>query len=289
MEQAISNAKVRIKMKGLGIAHLNSGVWEFLFLRKIKKHELTVIIKEYGKDNNCRQIGQPIVIDEDLQKFEITTTNPVPVESYHKPAGSGNFTFNSEDPKDARWVVNLSELYGDIINPSTVRIEKRITDRKLTLLTVSNAKLYCYELSEHFYKFEGVGGTKLPVLRNVGLWLGLAIELNADSETSVIIGNNPIPLKNHNTLDYYEIEVNNDCYPCDLDQIDFHHYFREFVVDYRINQSGPFNFDGSLAIIERNEKNAKAFLGGRVDCHLVQISKIADEKGKVRSSLAELL
>jgi len=123
----------------------------------------------------------------------------------------------------------------------------------------------------------------------VGLWLGLAIELNSDSETSVNIGNNPIPLKNHDTLDYYEIEVNNDCYPCQLNQIDFHHYFDEFVEENRIDQTGPFNFDGTLAMIEKTEKNTKASFGGRVDCHLVQISKIADGNGDERSSLEELV
>lgn len=275
MGYADPNAKVTIKMKGLGTAHFNknTNLWEFLLLRGIPKHELKIIVRKYEKGNDCPIKLRECDISQNIRNLKITTKNPSTSASYYLPAGTGVFTYTSENEYDARWIVDLSELHAkaqreDLQNDIVpIKIKKKYAKRELTLLTVSDAIFHCYKLSPEPYQFEQAWDIFKTC--SVGLWIGLDIGWNPDGFTEIDLGFTKINLELSDELDHYEIEVNNDC-NCDTDDVDFDLYYRELVDEYEIIQNPPHS-------------------AGRVDCHLVQISKIADKDDNLRESLGELL
>lgn len=278
--------KISIRMKGLGIAHFNhqTGLWEFLFLRGIDKHNLKLLItKNYA---NGQSSDAQIDIDEGVRHLEIITKNASSASGSDISAGSTfDFRYGQDSGSDSRWVVDLSELHGNLAQPADVKIAKINPNRNLTLLTVSDAIFHCAELSPHEYEFVEAQ-TGVPIARrNVGLWLGLDIDWRDETSTTEIRIDGSIveTLSPANGLTSVEIGVDNDCQstnPKECFDIDFYYYYDELVKEKRIDQTGPFSASpGKLT--ER--------LLGRVDCHLVNVSKIADEHGKPIESLGELV
>lgn len=274
MTQEISTAKVRVKMKGLGVVHLHTdstnqkNTWEILFLRGIPKHNLKIIIKEHRKDLTT-PIETVYPIPDDTRNLSFNTKEASTTTGSHECSGPDfNWKYGVDEEHDARWIVDLSELHGSLKNLKPIKIKKKYTERKLTYLTISEAVFYCYDLSKEKYEFEQAGNIiKEP--RNVGLWLGFDIGWNKNGETEVDIDYMKRILEPHDKLEYYEIVIDNDC-NCDTNDVDFDVYYRELVDEYEIIEHPPHP-------------------AGRVDCHLVKISEIADESGQARNSLSELL
>lgn len=270
---------VTVKMKGLGVAHLNGDLWEFLFLRNPENdnscHKMKVIIREY-RDDLDEPITKVYPIPVSMQKMSVKTLETHANTLQYKPSETFYWDVARDSPYDVRWLPDLSELYY-IGSPAPVKLMRKTPNRQLTYLSINHGKFYTHELSEEKYSFTRRG--QEIAVRKVGLWLGLDVSWSlSGSYTEVDLGVGFETLRRKPHVKSYEIEFNNDCLrETDGTDLDFKHYYKQLIAE-------PDEVKQEL-----NKIMTKKVMSGRIDCHLVNASQIQNESGGTMHSLADLL
>jgi len=292
MSEINAKPEIRIRMKGLGVMNYNTTnqEWEILFLRSVKYHTLKISIYEKLKDQQKKQILNES-INPSLKVLKFVSEEWLVLDSHYKK-NSFNWDYKNDDPYDSRWVVNLSELYGSNISPvRAVRTKKKVRTSAFTLLKLKGAMLYTKELSceKDRYDFRSHDGTVNKTGRNIALWIGFKSRWKTGfEETDVYYTNTQkTSLKPKADLEYYEIVYDNDCDICpSAGQVDFDEYFRYLVSDKVIIETPPVTPECPKFVPMLD--SVKSGLGGKIDCHLIEISSIVDEHGNARRTLGEL-
>jgi len=223
MGQLFNDANVVITMKGLGILHNNGKRWESIMPRDIDDHNLKIFVKKI--DSNGNQIGSEnkYTVSADTEKIMITTNNeyssgaqlPNP---FFKQASPFSYDIVNDNEQDGRWIIDLSEE----LHEKPVKLRNK-TGCRLTLLTISDATLYTYELHRKDRPYEMINalfGNPLPLStrriknpRVMAAFVGLDIRWNnpVNPETVIDFGSTQISLPRDAAVARYEVFIDNNC------------------------------------------------------------------------------
>jgi hypothetical protein len=305
------NANVIIRMKGLGIGYYNHSsnppVWEFIFLRGVPDHHLKIKVIEYFKDG--RKTSTEYFPNQNIDEIDITS-NAKNNGHRHQPEGNRFRRDENHSHYDSRWIVDLSsELHQKAVKLTQKRGQYPLS---YTYMKINGATLYTHGRTNPLRPYrivkKGVGSTPDHDIasspRVMGHYVGLDIQWGGfgSKKTEISYAGSSIPdLKNSAAIDYYVIEIDNDCPSCPP-YPDFHYYY-----DYLVNM-GDEVYDeiapGSesislreslftslgiedLLLVGKDKTEQSLFKSlpfqdivmrrvGKTDCHLVLVDELQD-------------
>ncbi len=218
-------ANVSIIVNGLAICHYHNGFWEFLMPREIGNHKLKIIIRKFFKDGSDSVC--PIPVADTVTKIAVETDSKI------EPLSANEFNFDDLQDYhllDARWILDIKELYGKPVKLSNVG------KKKYTYLTVPAGMIYNrrFPLNPLVEIMDGgnpVKSTRVSQAAGIDIQWADGVGKTTVKDLTTSGGTNLIPdtVHDENVL-FYEIEFDNDCdQSCAGDETDYKYYNRDLI------------------------------------------------------------